>query len=259
VSTSRWVLLSALIVAAALPAAAAAGHLEGYVPAVANGAGKMSSYWTTDVWIYQQGASQVQLWFNPAGRDNTDNLSVVVPLDGPVTFIHDVVASVFHTQGIGSLHYLADGPVEVVTRTWTSSQDGTGTYGQTIPGVPLAAASVTGTGQAGALRVVVNQSEGFRANLGLVNVSPKPVTATVEVFTADGQAAPGSSSFTVLLQPFDMTQVNDVLARLDAGSRQGLIIRAGITSGDGGLVGYLSEVDNTTNDASYQEAFVFGP
>ncbi len=256
---ARTLLVVALALAAALPAAAVPGHLEGYVPAVANGAGKMSSYWTTDVWIYQQGASQVQLWFNPAGHDNTDNLSVVVPLDGPVTYVHDVVGTVFGTQGIGSLHYLADGPVEVVTRTWTRARDGVGSYGQTIPGIPLGNASVTGSGQAGALRVLVNQSAGFRANLGLANVSPNPITVTVEVFTADGQPAPGGSSFTVDLQPFDMTQVNDVLARLDAGPRQGLIIRAGITGGDGGLVGYLSEVDDTTNDASYQEAFVFGP
>ncbi len=90
-------------------------------------------------------------------------------------------------------------------------------------------------------------------------MSPAPVTVTVEIFTADGQPAPGDSTLTVELQPFDMTQVNDVLARLDAGSGQGMIIRAGITTGDGGIVGYLSEVDNTTNDASYQEAFVFGP
>lgn len=250
---------AALSLTSALPAGAVPGHLEGYVPAVANGAGKLGSYWTTDVWIYQQGASQVQLWFNPAGHDNTGNLSVVLPLDAAVTVIHDVVGSVFGTQGIGSLHYLADGPVEVVTRTWTPAQEGSGTYGQTIPGIPLANASVTGTGQAGALRMLVNQSAGFRANLGLANVSPNPITVTVQIFTADGQAAPGNSSFTVALQPFDMTQVNDVLTRLDAGSRQGLIIRAGITDGQGGLVGYLSQVDDTTNDASYQEAFVFGP
>jgi len=84
-----------------------------------------------------------------------------------------------------------------VTRTWTPPQVGAATYGQTIAGIPLAEASVTGTGQARALRVSVSQSAGFRANLGLVNVSPNPVTVTVEIFTADGhscgrQAPPGA-------------------------------------------------------------------
>ena len=91
----------------------------------------------------------------------------------------------------------------------------------------------------------------------IFNVSPVALTAAVEIFTADGQEAPGDSSFTVDLEPFDMTQLNDVLNRLPAGERQGLIIRVGITSAEGAILAYLSEVDNTTNDASYQEGFRF--
>ena len=83
------------------------------------------------------------------------------------------------------------------------------------------------------------------------------MTVVVEIFTADGEPAPGNSSFTVDLQPFEMRQVNDVLNRLDSGERQGLIIRAGIDSGNGGILAYLSEVDNQTNDASYQDGFRF--
>ena len=54
-----------------------------------------------------------------------------------------------------------------------------------------------------------------------------------------------------------MTQLSNVLNRLPAGEREGLIIRVGITSAEGAILGYLSEVDNTTNDASYQEGFRF--
>ncbi len=68
----------------------------------------------------------------------------------------------------------------------------------------------------------------------LVNVSPNALTVTVEIFTSNGQPAPGDSTLAVELQPFNMTQVNDVLARLAVGSEQGMIIRAGITTGDGG-------------------------
>lgn len=257
---SRNVILASLVLALALsaaPAMAAGGHLEGYVPAAAHGAGLHGSFWTTDLWIYQQGASVIHLWFNPAGQDNSAGESVVLTLSDPVVHLTDVVAELFASQGLGSIHYLADGPVTVISRTWTPDPDG-GSYGQTIPGIPIGQASVAGTGQAGTLRMLVNQRAGFRANLGLVNVSPVPITVLVEIFTSDGNPAPGSSSFTVDLQPFDMQQVGDILSRLDPGERTGLIVRAGITSDEGGLMAYLSTVDNTTNDASYQEAFRFG-
>jgi hypothetical protein len=42
------------------------------------------------------------------------------------------------------------------------------------------------------------------------------------------------------------------------GDRRGLIIRAAVISQQGAILAYLSEVDNQTNDASYQEAFRFG-
>lgn len=260
-TTHTRLLVAALCLAAAaaaLPAAAAPpGHLEGYLPSAAHTPGRFGSFWTTDLWIYQQGASTLHLWFNRAGQDNTDTTSVVVPLTDPVISIRDVVGTLFDTDGVGSIHYLADGPVTVTSRTWTTASDG-GSYGQTIGGAPISSAAVPGTGQAGTLRMAVDQHPDFRANLGLVNVSGVPVSVAIEIFTSDGEAAPGSSSWTVDLAPYSMRQINDVLDRLSAGQRRGLIVRASVVSDEGAILAYLSEVDNRTNDASYQEAFRFG-
>lgn len=252
------VVLSAAILSAVAGQvdAASGGHLEGYVPAVANVKGKFGSFWTSDVWIYHQGASVIHLWLNKPGRDNTDAASVVVNLDEPVIFLPDVVGTLFGTEGSGSLHYIADGPVTVTSRTWTPGEEG-GSYGLTLPGEPVAAASFADGGQAGTLRVVVNQRSGFRANFGVVNVSPVAITVMVEVFTAEGEPAPGDSSFTLDLQPYGMTQVNDIFNRLPAGERDGLIIRAGVTSDEGAILSYLTDVDNATNDSSYQAGFRF--
>ena len=236
--------------------AASGGHVEGYVPAVAYANGKFGSFWTSDLWIYHQGATVIHLWLNKPGQDNTDGESVVVNLEEPVVYIPDVVGTLFGTSGSGSLHYIADGPVTITSRTWTPGEEG-GSYGLTLPGEPVGAASFAGSGQAGTLRVVVNQRSGFRSNFGVVNVSPVPVTVLVEIFTADGDPAPGDSSFTVDLEPFAMTQVNDILKRLTAGERDGLIIRAGVTSDEGAIFSYLTDVDNTTNDSSYQAGFRF--
>jgi hypothetical protein len=250
--------LAALLVGTSAPAVAdSSGHLEGYVPAVAHVEGKFDAFWTTDVWIYQQGATVIHLWLNPPGQDNTDGESVVVPLDEPVVFLPDVVASVFGAEGAGSLHYLADGPVTVTSRTWTPGEEG-GSYGLSLPGRPITSASIPGTGQAGTQRVVVNKNSDFRANYGLVNVSAVPVSVLVEIFTADGEPAPGNNtSFTVNLEPFGMTQINDLLKRVSGGDQDGLIVRAGVTSVAGAILSYVTDVNNTTNDSSYQAGFRF--
>lgn len=256
--TRRLPIIAVLLVAWATPQAVAdvPGHIEGYLPTVAKVDGRFGSVWTTDVWIYQQGASTVHLWFNPADQDNTSVESVVVQLDDPVTVLADVVGSTFGTEGVGSIHYLADGPVVVTSRTWTTA-DPAGSFGQTIPGVPLEDAAVPDTGQAGSLRMLVDQIDGFRTNLGVTNVSRVATTVAVDIFTADGDPAPGSSSFTLELPPFGMTQVNDLLSRLDPGEREGLIVRVGVTSAEGAITAYTSTVDNTTNDASYQQGSRF--
>lgn len=246
--------LALVLVAPSVPAAT--GHSDGYIPAAAHTAGRFGSFWTTDVWIYQQGANVIHLWFNRMDQDNTANESVVVELDTPVVELSDIVASVFGSEGVGSVHYLADGPVTVVSRTWTADPEG-GSYGQTVPGVPVAAASFAGGGQGGTVRMLVDQQPATRANLGLVNASPVAISVLIEIFGADGQPLAGNSSFTVELPAFGMTQVNDLLARLPAGERHGLIVRAGVTSDEGAVIAYLSEVDNTTNDASFQEGFRF--
>lgn len=246
-----------LLVGTAAPALAdSGGHLEGYVPAVAHGGGNFGSFWTTDVWIYQQGATVIHLWLNRPGQDNTLGESVVVTLDEPVVFLPDVVAAVFGTEGSGSLHYLADGPVTVISRTWTPGSGG-GSFGLSIPGRPLSSASIPGTGQAGAQRVVVNKDADFRANWGVVNISAVPVSVLVEIFSADGDPAPGDTSFTVDLEPFGMTQINNILKRVTGGDQDGLIIRASVTSVAGAILTYLTDINNTTNDSSYQAGFRF--
>ena len=55
-----------------------------------------------------------------------------------------------------------------------------------------------------------------------------------------------------------MKQINRILDRIDPGTREGLILRASVESSTGAIMAYATVVNNTTNDASYQEAFRFG-
>lgn len=255
-SSSLMGLLILALAAAAEAAAASPGHLEGYVPVAAHSPGKFGSVWSTDVWVYRQSATLIHLWYNPTGQDNTNGQSKVVALTQPVTYLPDIVATEFATEGKGSVHYLADAPVEVLSRTWTSAAGG-GTYGQIAPGIPVDGAGLASTGVSGVLRMVVNKSPNFRVNCGVVNVAGTALTVTLTIRDAGGQPAAGRSTLTMSLQPYDMKQLDDILAGLAAGSAQGLVVEAAITQGDGAIMAYLSEVDNSTNSGSYQEAFRF--
>ena len=55
-----------------------------------------------------------------------------------------------------------------------------------------------------------------------------------------------------------MTQINDVLKRVDDAIAHGTMMRMGVTSEQGAITAYLSTVDNKTNDGSYQVGFRFG-
>lgn len=183
--------------------------------------------------------------------------SVVITLAQPVTVLPDVVAQTFQTEGFGSLHYLADGPVVVMSRTWTMDENG-GTFGLTVPGIPITKASFWGYGQEGSLRMIADKKEGFRANVGIINVTSIPVEVSLEVFTADGNPAPGESSLTLTLQPYDMVQKLDLFSGIESQNYEGLIVRVSPLTEGGAIMAYLTLVDNQTNDASYQEAFRFG-
>lgn len=233
--------------------ASSGGRFEGYLPAVAHAPGQFGSEWTTDLRVVGARGTTVRIWFHAAGRDNGGAAAASLPLTGAVTAVSDVLGTLFHADGHGALRYSSDGPVRVVSRTWTPS--GAGTTGLFTPDLALAEAARGGT-SAATLLMTVDQRAGFRANLGLVSASGFPVALVVEVLLADGTAAPGSSSFTVSLPPFGMTQENDVLARLAPGERRGLLVRARVLTPGGAAFAFLSEVDNETNSPAYQPAML---
>lgn len=230
------------------------GHLEGYVLAAASAPGRFGSVWSTDLWVYSTRATAINLWFLPADSDNSVlGPGVALPLDHGVLKLADVVATVFHATGAGSIRYAADGPVRVVSRTWTPTSNG-GSCGETALGIP-ATAVTRATCSRPRLLMLVDQRTGARANLALLNASPAPARVAVEILTSDGLPAPGSTPLEVELSPFGCRQIRDILQHLTPAGHQGLRVQARLVSSGGALLGCLSEVDNTTNDSSYQEAF----
>ena len=226
---------------------------EGILPAVAHSSGYFGSLWTTDVWLVGAGATSVDLWFYRQDRDNSDAAKVTVPLSAPVTRITDVVATLFGTTGTGALRYEADGPVRVIGRT-SSPSPGGGTSGVSTSGVPLTKAAKGGI-LGRTLSMVVDQRPGFRADLGLINVQPAAAQVLVTVIDAAGDQVPGFEPLTVSLPPFGVKQINDLLGGLPDEEHAGLVVQARLVGEQGALIAYLSDVDNTSNDPTYQEPY----
>ncbi len=233
------------------PASGGGGRHEGWIPAVVNAPGRFGSRWTTDLRIVGTPGKTVRLWFHAAGRDNSTAVPVDLALSGPLTTVSDVLGTLFHESGNGALRYSADGVVRLLAQTWTPA--GEGTAGLFTPDLASTEAARGGTEHA-TLLLTADQRAGFRANLGLVNASLLPARLEVRLYLADGSLAPGDSSFEVDLPPFGMTQENDLLARLPAGERRGLLVRVRLLTPGGAAFAFLSEVDNATSSSSYQQA-----
>ncbi|KAA0252489.1 MAG: hypothetical protein EDX89_18110 [Acidobacteria bacterium] len=235
------------------PAAPRGGDLSGFVPAVVRSPGLFGSLWTTDLLLFGEPGTHVVLWFHAAGKDNTGAVPVPLTLAGGLTSVPDVLDALFHANGHGALRFEADRPVRLSARTSTGVPGGT--TGLFTPGLPLQAAALGGTATA-TLQLGVDQHPGFRANLGLVNATPRTVDLLVEVTLGDGSPAPGFAPFPVTLPPYGMTQEADLLARLAPGERRGLLVRVRVLTAGGAAFAFLSEIDNGTNSPFYQPAVV---
>lgn len=235
------------------PVAPKGGDLAGFVPAVVRSPGLFGSLWTSDLLVFGEPGTSVDLWFHVAGQDNTGAVPVTLTLAGPLTSVPDLLDALFHANGHGALRFEADRPVRLSARTSTGVPDGT--TGLFSPGLPLSGAAVGGTAT-DRLQMGVDQRAGFRANLGLVNASPRAVDLLVEVTLADGRPAPGFAPLPVTLPPYGMTQEADLLSRLAPGERQGLLVRVRVLTAGGAAFAFLSEIDNGTNSPFYQPAVV---
>jgi len=218
-----------------------------FVTQVAHLPGVAPSFWTSDLILTNPTASDVAVTLTYTPRDadglsDYDTATVTVPA-GSCRVVADVVDSLFHQTGAGSLEVLPS-TVRVDSRIATPASGG-GTYGQGFPAVsPDEAASLTGPvttlGAGGVAKGV------FRSNLVLTEVWGESVTAEVELLDRDG-ASLGTS--TIALQPFSTTQINDIVGQVAGlGSLSEGQVVVTVTAGSGRLAGALSMVDGTSQD-----------
>ncbi|MGD8439067.1 MAG: hypothetical protein PVG53_00920 [Holophagae bacterium] len=243
-----------------LPASASAQlSLQWMVPAAAHTAGLNGTFWATDLSLHNPHDVDlpVVVQFLPSDTDNQTADTMYVTLYPYETYnLWDVLGdTVFAVDGTGALLVFADWdldcePVEschflVTSRTYTRNPSGPGEYGQTIPGA--AAWRGVDWDTLGYAAGLLNDGVAFRTNLGLASWSGSWTTVAVDVQDAAG---------TILERlVYDVPPFGHIQRRLPTTVEGGSVVFWIQDGGSDALIyGYVSVVDESTGDASFQLA-----
>lgn len=174
---------------------------------------------------------------------------------GQVRAIDNVLPTTFNANGTGgSIVLTTNIPSNLVAtgRTYSNAAEG-GTYGQFIPGV--SPTEGIGSGDRPLQILQLEQSENFRSNLGLAELSGNKVTVRVTALIPDSKTA---ASTEIPLEPNEFKQLGNVLTQFGFGQGNANVYNARITvqvvSGTGRVTAYGSVIDNFTADPTYVPA-----
>lgn len=113
--------------------------------------------------------------------------------------------------------------------------------------------SLGGGSWVGAIHYTANvplQADGrFRVNVGVVNPTPVGGRFWVSMFDEFGNHT--DATVELQLDAYSMVQLSDPFASVDGGDWSEKQIRVGAEAEDSGAFGYISVVDNATNDAYF--------
>jgi hypothetical protein len=205
--------------------------------------------WRSDVRIFNPGEQSIDAMLNfyPQGAQG-NALSVTVTLPAKeIAVLDDILRSKFGTTNIGgALHVqtAVESSLIVSGRTYDLRPDGT--VGQFIPALDESQAATLGGRVLNILQV--EESDRLRSNLGIAEMSGRPVEVEVSAVVPRSLAAP---LLRISLAPNEFRQVNSIFRQLgfDQVFNGRLIVR--VVGGEGKVVAYASSVDNATGDPAY--------
>jgi hypothetical protein len=140
-------------------------------------------------------------------------------------------------------------PGAIIASARTYDDHGSGTYGQFIPAVT--ADQAIGVADRSLEVLQVEESERFRTNLGIAEVSGSNARVEVTAYVPDAKTTP---TMTVNLQPHQFTQLTSVLSKMGIGTTYNARLSLRVVSGSGRITAYGSVIDNKTQDPTYVPA-----
>lgn len=204
----------------------------------------------TDLRIYNSGTADqtITLAYSPAGAAPPAPVERTVKA-GEVLAIDNTLLTLWNISGSGGAVLVttpADSSLVLTARTFSRRADG-GTFGQFIPAV--SPSDAVGIGERALEVIQLEQSAGFRSNLGLVEVTGKPVDLEITATTPDSRVAAVIGQH---LEGNEFRQLGSIFGQMGFTSAvYNGRISVRVVGGEGKVAAYGSVVDNLTQDPTY--------
>jgi hypothetical protein len=255
--TNRNRLFAVLLFSFAVLPVAAQVNDTYVVPAAANVPGAFGTRWQTRLSIFNPQLDyplRVSITFVPTGGGQGDEVLVDVPRNS-VALWDNVLDSVFHTSTTGALlvaTFPEDNPGvpdQTLDRAFlvhseTFNNVAGGTYGQTIPGIWTGLMDDGITAIAHGVRNVASQ--GWRTNVGAVNLGRTSVTIQITVYDYNGNTVRSNIPFVV--PPLGHFQ-DRLPVEVDRGSIEFTLTDP---TKQAVVFPYISTIDQLSGDPTYQ-------
>jgi len=190
---------------------------------------------------------QIQAWYLPVGNvDNTavQPLSITVLKRQQVVY-NDVVASLFHSGGLGAIRLRSDDDFVATQRIYAVAA--AGSLGQFVAGVDATGAKAKG------VIIQLQQGGAFRTNVGAAN--PNASVANVTFHLYDKNNAVVGTAKTIVLAPYGVIAPGGLAGYADAVPGNADLSDAWLSySSDQPIVAYGSVIDGGTSDPTYVPA-----
>lgn len=258
-ATTRLLFASLFLAATALPLAAQVNDTY-VIPVTGNVPGAFNTRWKTQISIFNPQTQYplfVDVVFVPNGGGKGLEALLKVPANA-VWFADNALNDIFGISGSGSLlvaTFPEDNPTvpnDVLSRAFlvttnTFNDSAAGTFGQTIPGIWTGLQDFDTDGISAVAHGIRNiAKQGWRTNVGAVNLGRQSVTMRVTVYDYDGNTILNKARFTIP----PVGQIQDRLPiEVDRGSIEFFIEDS---SHDAVVFPYVSTVDQLSGDPTYQ-------
>jgi hypothetical protein len=209
--------------------------------------------WRSDVRLFN-GSTTPQtttLTLYPSGNPSASVSQNVTIQPGEVKALDDIVHSTFNLSNVaGALHVTTAVAVPLIVTARTYDDTPGGTLGQFVQAVTPTDAVANGERSLQLLQM--EDSPRYRTNLGLAEITGKPVTVEVTVILPDSKAAPKAQ---IPLGAFEFRQDRIITSLLGSGvNAYNARIAVRVIDGQGKITAYGSVVDQKTQDPTFVPA-----
>ncbi|MFL6246259.1 MAG: IPT/TIG domain-containing protein [Thermoanaerobaculia bacterium] len=205
--------------------------------------------WQTDMRLFNAGTTEVEatLTFHGGAAPRTATLTLPA---GAVRQLDKTLSTLFGTTNEGgAIHITTTAPARLIATARTYSENATGTFGQFISAVTPAEAA--GTESRPLQLLQIEESDRYRTNIGLAEVTGNPVTVELSV------ARPDSKITTVTeltLAANEFRQIGSLLRAIGLPNTYNARIAIRAIGGAGRVTAYASVIDQITQDPTYLPA-----